>query len=316
MRVRPVSAVTGALLGLAALASSVVPVLPVQHARAAEQARLPVTIGHRGVPVRAPENTLASIDKAAALGIRWVENDVQRTKDGALVVMHDTTLERTTDVKRRFPGRAPWKVADFPLAEIAKLDAGSWFGRRFTGERVPTLRRYLERVDHNHQRLLLEIKAPDLYPGIERQLAAELRRSGWLDAAHVRDALVVQSFDARSLRTFHGLRPEARTGFLGTPGTRQLRAYAAFADQINPSQRGVTAAWVRAVHAVKGPHGRPLEVSAWTVDDGDRAVALARMGVDAIISNAPQVVEAALTDEEDYATPGLPLSFLGPLDFF
>ncbi|MGW1071793.1 glycerophosphodiester phosphodiesterase [Streptomyces sp. NPDC002537] len=309
MRVRSVPAVTGVFLGLAALLLATTP------ARADEGARVPVTIGHRGVPVRAPENTLASIDRAAGLGVRWVENDVQRTKDGALVVVHDTTLERTTDVRRRFPGRAPWKVADFTLAEIEKLDAGSWFDRRFAGERVPTLGRYLGRVDHNHQRLLLEVKAPELYPGIERQLVAELRRAGWLDAPHVRNGLVVQSFSVGSLRTFHGLRPDVKTGFLGAPRAGQLRAYAAFADQINPSQRGVTAAWVRAVHAVRGPHGRPLEVSAWTVDDGDRAVALARMGVDAVISNAPQVVEAALADEEDYATPGLPLSFLGTLDF-
>ncbi|MGA5129220.1 glycerophosphodiester phosphodiesterase [Streptomyces olivoreticuli] len=303
MRVRPVPAATGALVCLAALLFGVPP------ARAA--GRIPVTIGHRGVPVRAPENTLASIDTAAGLGVRWVENDVQRTRDGALVVLHDTTLRRTTDVERRFPGRAPWKVADFTLAEVEKLDAGSWFDRRFAGERVPTLKRYLRRVEHNRQRLLLEIKDPARYPGIERQLVAELRGSGWLGPARVRHDLVVQSFDARSLRTFHRLRPDVRTGFLGAPKAADLRAYARFADQINPSQRGVTAGWVRSVHAVKGPHGRPLEVSAWTVDDGDRAVALARMGVDAVISNAPQVVEAALAEEDEPATADSPFSFVG-----
>ncbi|WP_424892721.1 glycerophosphodiester phosphodiesterase [Streptomyces sp. XH2] len=302
MRIRPVSAVTSALLGLSALLLAAPQALAVPAAAPAaksSQASAPLAIGHRGVPVRAPENTLASIDEAADLGITWVENDVQRTKDGALIVMHDTTLERTTDARRRYPGRAPWKIADFTLAEIQKLDAGSWYDRRFAGERVPTLRRYLQRVDHNRQKLLLEVKAPELYPGIERQLAAELQRAGWLNARHVRSSLVVQSFSAPSLKAFHRVRPDVKTGFLGAPKPSELRSYAAFADQINPNHKSVTAAYVRAVHAVRGAHGRPLEVSAWTVDKGDRAVALARMGVDGIISNAPQVIEEALEEAAD-----------------
>ncbi len=123
MRIRTVSAVTGALVGLSL--STAAPAVPA-HAAAADRLTVPVAIGHRGVPSEAPENTLASIDRAARLGTVWVENDVQRTKDGALIVMHDTTLARTTDVKKRYPGRSPWKVADFTLAEIEKLDAGGW----------------------------------------------------------------------------------------------------------------------------------------------------------------------------------------------
>ncbi|MFF7728035.1 glycerophosphodiester phosphodiesterase [Streptomyces sp. NPDC008001] len=314
MRIRPVSAVTSALLGLSVLLLAVPQArAAAPAARTASQVRTPLVIGHRGAPRRAPENTLASVDEAAGLGITWVENDVQRTKDGALIVMHDTTLERTTDAGRRYPGRAPWRIADFTLAEIRKLDAGSWYDRRFAGERVPTLRSYLQRVDRNRQKLLLEVKAPELYPGIERQLAGELQRAGWLDARHVRNALVVQSFSAPSLKAFHRVRPEVKTGFLGAPKASELRSYAAFADQINPPHRGVTAAWVRSVHAVRGPHGRRLEVSAWTVDNGDRAVELARMGVDGIISNAPQEIEEALenaTDEEETEDDGA-LSILG-----
>ncbi|MCA6091734.1 glycerophosphodiester phosphodiesterase [Streptomyces sp. SCA3-4] len=304
MRIRTVSAVTSALLGLSltALASVSTVGLAATPAHATGDGPVPVAIGHRGVPAQAPENTLASIDRAAKLGVEWVENDVQRTKDGALIVMHDTTLERTTDVKRRYPHRAPWKVADFTLAEIGKLDAGSWYGRRFAGERVPTLSRYLQRVDHNGQKLLLEVKAPELYPGIERQMVTELRRAGWLDGRHVRSRLVVQSFNATSLKALHRLRPDIKKGFLGAPKAAELRSYAEFADQINPSHKSVTAAWVRSVHALKGPHGRRLEVSAWTVDDGDRAVSLARMGVDGIISNAPHVIADALAEDADDAS--------------
>jgi len=130
---------------------------------------MPIVIGHRGASAYAPENTLAAIDKAARLGIGWVENDVQRTKDGELVVIHDDSLQRTTDVEEVFPCRTSWDVKDFTAAEIARLDAGSWFGRRYAGARVPTLDEYMRRVEHNHQKLLLEIKNPELYPGIEQQ---------------------------------------------------------------------------------------------------------------------------------------------------
>ncbi|GAA3068817.1 hypothetical protein GCM10020000_61570 [Streptomyces olivoverticillatus] len=224
MRIRPASTVTSALVGasLGALAVLSSLGLTTPAALAAEDTAVrashdPVVIGHRGLPSEAPENTLASIDRASKKGVRWVENDVQRTKDGALIVMHDTTLERTTDAKQRYPRRAPWKVSDFTLAEIEKLDAGSWFDRRFTGERVPTLDRYLRRVDHNRQKLLLEMKAPELYPGIERQIVDGLRRAGWLDQRHVQGGLVVQSFNATSLKTLHHLRPDLKEGFLGCP---------------------------------------------------------------------------------------------------
>ncbi|MFF4155435.1 glycerophosphodiester phosphodiesterase [Streptomyces sp. NPDC001678] len=302
MRIRIAPAVTGVLAGLSLSTLASVPAPGVAAATvraAAEGPAAPVVIGHRGVPAEAPENTLASIDRAARLGTVWVENDVQRTKDGALIVMHDTTLERTTDAKRRYPARAPWKVADFTLDEIEKLDAGSWYDSRFTGERVPTLDRYLRRVDHNHQKLLLEVKAPELYPGIERQIVAELRRSGWLDRPHIDEGLVVQSFSAPSLKTLHKLRPDLKKGFLGAPKAADLRSYAEFADQINPDHTRITADWVTAAHALNGPHGRRLEVCAWTVDDEEKAVDLARMGVDGIISNAPHVIAAALDDDGD-----------------
>ncbi|WP_281259550.1 glycerophosphodiester phosphodiesterase family protein, partial [Streptomyces glaucescens] len=95
----------------------------------------PAVIAHRGASAYAPENTLAAVDKAAELGIEWVENDVQRTKDGELVVIHDDSLRRTTDVETVFPDRAPWQVRDFTAAEIARLDAGSWFGPAYAGAR-------------------------------------------------------------------------------------------------------------------------------------------------------------------------------------
>ncbi|MEU1292982.1 glycerophosphodiester phosphodiesterase family protein [Streptomyces sp. NPDC005840] len=294
MYVRVVAAAATALLGAATL------LLPSSDARARDVGDPPRAVvgpqvlAHRGASAYAPENTLPAVDRAARLGATWVENDVQRTKDGQLVVIHDDTLRRTTDARRVFPDRAPWKVRDFTAAEIARLDAGSWFGASFAGTRVPTLAGYLREVERNHQSLLLEIKNPELYPGVERQIVKSLADQGWLDARHLDRRLVVQSFDVDSLRTVHALAPGLRTAYLGRPATAELPAYASFTDGINPSYGSISTAYVSAAHGFTGPHGRPLSVFTWTVNDADTTRRAVALGVDGIITNKPDVVRAAL----------------------
>lgn len=288
MHARAVAATTTALLGTATL------LVPTPGARAGAVAGRPTVVAHRGASAYAPENTLPAIDKAARLGFTWVENDVQRTKDGELVVIHDDSLRRTTNAEQVFPDRAPWKVKDFTAAEIARLDAGSWFGPAYVGTRVPTLKEYMRRVEHNHEKLLLEIKNPELYPGIERETLKTLSNEGWLDQRHL-SRLIVQSFSADALQTVHGLKPAVTTGYLGTPSVADLRRYARFADLINPSCKTISSAYVATVHTVEGPHGKRLRLFAWTVDDAETARAAAGYGVDGVITNKPDVVRAALS---------------------
>ncbi|MGW2490660.1 glycerophosphodiester phosphodiesterase [Streptomyces sp. NPDC001606] len=295
MHARVVAATVAAVLGTVALLASV----SGSDARAGEVGE-PTVIAHRGASAYAPENTLASIDKAAEMGFSWVENDVQRTKDGELVVIHDAGLARTTDVEQVFPGRAPWKVKDFTAAEIARLDAGSWFSSAYAGTRVPTLRQYMRRIEHNHENLLLEVKNPELYPGIEQQILKLLGDEGWLDRAHLR-RLIVQSFSADSVRTVHRLDPDVTTAYLGAPTAAQLHGYARFTDLINPSYTSLSRGYVAAVHAFDGPHGRPLRVFAWTVNDAATARRAAGLGVDGVITNEPDVVRAALADRAGQA---------------
>ncbi len=291
MALRPFVTAAGALLGISALFLSAA---PGTAAGKPGTGRAPLSVAHRGASAYAPENTLAAVDKAEELGITWVENDVQRTADGELVVMHDTTLVRTTDAEEVFPDRAPWRVSDFTAAEIARLDAGSWFGSEYAGAPVPTLEDYLRRVEANGQKLLLELKAPQLYPGIEGETLKELANEGWLDRRHVKHRLILQSFDAGSVRTVHALAPAVKTGFLGTPPVSELAHYAAFTDQINPRHTTVSADYVAAVHTLDGAHGKPLEVFTWTVDDAATAREMAGAGVDGIISNRPDVVRDAV----------------------
>ncbi|MFJ8000666.1 glycerophosphodiester phosphodiesterase [Streptomyces sp. NPDC096310] len=283
-----------ALLGVSALILPGTATAATATAEPAARCGSPLVIAHRGASAYAPENTLPAVDAAGALGIDWVENDVQRTKDGRLVVIHDDSLPRTTDVEQVFPDRAPWKVKDFTAAEIARLDAGSWFGERWAGTRVPTLEQYLRAVEANQQKLLLEIKSPELYPGIEKDILRVLRQEGWLDRTHVSKKLVIQSFSADSVRTVHQGRPDITTGFLGTPPVAELPSYAAFTDQINPAYTSLTGEYVATVHRLKGPHGKPLTVSTWTVNDAAGAVRVRDLGVDGIITNNPDVVRDAV----------------------
>ncbi|MFD9306907.1 glycerophosphodiester phosphodiesterase [Streptomyces sp. NPDC060048] len=291
MYVRPAAAAATAFLGLT---------LTVFGATAASAApgpdwlSNPIVYAHRGASAYAPENTLEAVDLARRMGFDWVENDVQRTADGELVVIHDDTLARTTDVEQVFPDRKPWRVKDFTTAEIALLDAGSWFGQEFAGARVPTLRQYMDRVQRNRQRLLLEIKKPELYPGIEEQTLRVLEETGWLDESHVSRRLVVQSFSADCVRAVHELRPDLVTAFLGTPAVADLPRYARFADRINPWYTTIDGDWVAAVHGLLGAHGKAMEVDTWIVDDAETARKVRDMGVDGIITNKPDVVREAV----------------------
>ena len=104
----------------------------------------PLVVAHRGASADAPENTLSAVRAALVRDSDLVEVDVQRSKDGALVLMHDTTLSRTTNARNLFPTRGPWLVGQFTYAELSRLDAGSWKGPQFAGETIPTLEQLIE----------------------------------------------------------------------------------------------------------------------------------------------------------------------------
>ncbi|WP_250564253.1 glycerophosphodiester phosphodiesterase [Sphaerisporangium fuscum] len=240
-------------------------------------------VAHRGASAHAPENTIAAFTLASRQHADMIEFDVQETKDHQLIVIHDPTLTRTTDVEKVFPRRAPWRVRDFTLAEIRKLDAGSWFSSRYRGERVPTLRHLLSTMRGRGLGLLLEIKLPRLYPGIEARIARELRRSpSWLRPGRV----IVQSFDWKSIRRFHRLMPAVPTGLIGTPKATRLPKLARYANLIIPPYGEVTPRYVRSVH-----HNH-MDVYTWTVNDPHVMRRLISYGVDGVITNKPSTLRA------------------------
>jgi glycerophosphoryl diester phosphodiesterase len=251
----------------------------------------PIQAAHRGASAYAPENTLAATALAVALGCDLVEVDLQRSRDGVLVLLHDTTLARTTDAQQVFPDRAPWRVGDFTHAELLTLDAGSWRGEIFAGERIPTLAQVVEQLTGSDTGLLLEVKAPHLHPGIERDLAAELdRHRGFAHQAAAHGRLVVQSFDWEVMRAFKELQPAVPVGLLGAPDARDLPELARWARQVNPEFRDCTSDYVAQLH----DHG--LDVLTWTVDDPARIRAALDSGVDGVITNRPDVLAAVLRE--------------------
>jgi glycerophosphoryl diester phosphodiesterase len=246
-------------------------------------------VAHRGASVLAPENTLAAFRSAIALGSSAVEVDVQRTRDGALVVLHDATLSRTTDAGLRLPGRGPWRVADLTYDEVATLDAGSWHDRAFAGEGVPLLGEVLALLHGSGTGLLLEVKAPASAPGIEADLLAELRSApGYLPDALWEQRLVVQSFDHVSMRRFKERAPDVPVGLLGAPPRRSLAELATWADQVNPRHRALRASYVDAVHDAG------LACQVWTVDRVTDMLRAAALGVDGVITNRPDVLHGLL----------------------
>ena len=278
--------------------------LPVATARAIartnpETVSRPLNIAHRGASEEAPENTLAAIRRAVSDGADMVEVDVQRTRDGALVLLHDTTLVRTTDVRKVYPGRGPWRVADFTYDELRRLDAGSWKGNAFAGEPVATLADALEVISASDSGLLLEIKAPDLYPGVVSDVAATLReQAGFVGQAAAAARLVVQSFGFPAMKELKRQAPEIPVGLLGLPARQNLPALASWADQVNPSHLAVDRSYVDEVHRLG------MQCLVWTVNHSYLMRRAVRAGVDGVITNRPAVLNGVLAAREGAGTSG------------
>lgn len=210
------------------------------------------SIAHRGASAYAPEHTLAAYRLALQQGANFVEQDLAVTKDGVLICLHDDTLERTTNVEDVFPDRGtvdpatgtrPWLAIDFTLAEIERLDAGSWFHERFAGERVPTWEEAVEAV--GAAGLYPELKSPALYRdrGIDmKRLFVESLPALKLTTRPA-GSLILQSFDEVVLRLLARDLPGVPRTFLieARDGARWLtergfRDIAQFATGIGPSK--------------------------------------------------------------------------------
>jgi glycerophosphoryl diester phosphodiesterase len=235
-------------------------------------------VAHRGASAYAPENTIAAFDKAVEMKADYIEIDVQRSKDGKLVVIHDTTVDRTTD--------GSGKVGNLTFKELRNLDAGSWKGEQFTGAQIPTFDEILDRY-HGKIGILIELKAPELYPGIEENIAKKLKERN-LDKPQ-NEKIIVQSFNHNSMKKMNELLPKVPIGVLtssSADATEQaLQEFSTYADYFNPSYGIVTPDLVNQVHSLG------MKIGSWTVRSQEAADFLLDVGVDAIITDYPDYVD-------------------------
>ncbi len=235
-------------------------------------------VAHRGATGYAPENTIAAFDLAVEMKADYIEIDVQRSKDGKLVLIHDTTVDRTTD--------GTGKVGDLTYDQLRSLDAGSWKGEQFAGEQIPTFEEILERY-RGKVGILIELKAPELYSGIEEQVAEALKERN-LDKPQ-NEKIIIQSFNFESMKKVNDLLPKVPVGVLTSnradTTAEALQEFSTYADWFNPSYGIVTEELVNQVHSLG------MKIGSWTVRSQEAADFLFEMNVDAIITDYPDYVD-------------------------
>ncbi|GGV03661.1 hypothetical protein GCM10010182_22240 [Actinomadura cremea] len=250
-------------------------------------------LGHRGSPGQAPEETLASYRNALREDADVLEGDVQLTSDEKLVLLHDDTLVRTTDVEEVYPDRAPWKVGQFTLAEIKRLDAGSWFDSRYKGRRVPTVRELLDVTDARTG-LTLELKSPANSPGVATLLARELNAAGLTDGATLRSGAYrvhVHSRDKAALEAFHAAAPKVQLSYLtggAMPTDAELAGLSGWTVGVYTHPRATGASDVERAHA------HDLKVISDPVDSPTEISMAANQGYDWVTTNFPDTARRVL----------------------
>jgi glycerophosphoryl diester phosphodiesterase len=239
---------------------------------------VPRIIGHRGARTTAPENTLAGIRQAKREGASWVEFDVKLTSDGQAVLIHDETVDRTTD------GRG--FVRQMTLAEIRKRDAGVRFGPAWRGEKIPTLVEALALMVELDMGFNLEIKP---CPGRETETARIALADVLAHWPKERSVPVISSFKPAALAAAREVAPDLPRGYLAETLPPDWLARMAQLDcqTVHPCWRALTRAQIAAAKAAGYP------VLVWTVNEPARARDLVAWGADSLITDCPVVLAAA-----------------------
>lgn len=236
---------------------------------------------HRGDRSVAPENTLPAVQAALDGSFDYVEVDVGLTSDGHAVLLHDETLDRTTD------GAGP--LAAHTLAQVRELDAGAWYGPEYAGTRVATVDEFLALLATSAKRGLVELKGA-WTPAAAEALAASVHAHG------LADRLAVASFDARSLALIQDAAPQL-------PRMAVLRAlpHDTVAAARSLGVRGIIAsgkAVLGAPHVIQELHDAGLRIAVYTLNDDVKWQNALDLGVDGIITDEPQGLNAWLEESE------------------
>ncbi len=233
-----------------------------------------LVFGHRGAMACAPMNTLASFQLAYEQGADGVELDVHLSRDRQLIVLHDFSVDATTE--------AQGAAADFTLAELKELDAGSWYSSSYALERIPTLD---EVFDHFGDKLLVNVEVKSRFSDhatLVESVAECIRRR------QMAKRTIVSSFDPQLLQHFRAVFPEVMIGFLHPPGSASTLMDGAAHEARHPWHETIDQdymTWARE---------SGFFVNAWTVNDAQRACALGQLGVNSIITDHPAHIISAM----------------------
>jgi glycerophosphoryl diester phosphodiesterase len=235
----------------------------------------PRIIAHRGGGGLAPENTLAGLELARNLGFEGVEFDVKLTEDGTPILMHDDSLDRTTDRQGQ--------VSDYPYLEIAELDAGAWFGNEFIGEPVPAFAAAAALCQQAGLWANVEIKPS---PGRERETGEVVARMAKLLWSGADLPPLLSSFSAIALEAAAVEAPELPRALLveDVPVNWQAQMQRLQCVSLHASHHYLNAVLVKAVH--DAGYG----VLAYTVNDSELALDLLEWGVDALVTDQLDVI--------------------------
>ena len=304
MRVTPLAI----WMALSLLALAVVP-------RAADAPKQ--LIAHRGASGYAPEHTAAAYKLAIEQKADFIEPDLAVTKDNVLICLHDDTLERTTNVAQVFPDRASaataatestrrpgkhWLANDFTLAEIKRLDAGTWFNQKFAGEKILTFEEMIALV-RGHGGIYPELKSPPLYTArgvdMEKIFVSVVKKLGLDSPASMKTMpVIIQSFDEATIRRVAADLPAIPRVFLTSSDEDvsdvRLRELSKFSNGMAPEKFVIA----RHPEMVKASHALGMTVTSWTFKKDDDKMAfptvrdemqhfLYELGIDALFTNNP-----------------------------
>ncbi|OYT64983.1 hypothetical protein B6U74_04370 [Candidatus Bathyarchaeota archaeon ex4484_205] len=224
-----------------------------------------IIVGHRGDILNFPENTIPAFESAISAGVDYVEFDVRKTRDGVLIIMHDENVQRTTD--------GVGKISEMRYEEVAELDAGSWFDKRFEGLKVPTLEETL-RCLKDRCGAYLEIKVD----GIEEEVIQILE-----ETKMVKDTLILDGNDVEKLKRVRKLSPFTPTEF------QAISSEEKWIDMALEAGSRVISIHKKLINRdfVEKAHFRCLLVTTWPLVGVNEVLRAVNMGVDHLVTDDP-----------------------------